>query len=273
LNFASGSAQTFVNSVYGYKPGDLLVLFQPPAGTSNCSLLEVNAAGSLVGGPGGLTINLAQAGSVYPLVSGTQAVARLNPLGGLGVNYTAPATANVTRVYNLGNLYDPANGSAMPVHNTYAIDPASKALTVSSAFVIDKTTNAPQVNGVADNIVHMRALYGLDDGNVDGSVPFNKTPPGVAGDGLVDRFVPAATFNALASPPWRSLIAVRVAIVARSALAEKPSGAGPACDTTPNPVPWSGGVFDLSADPNWQCYRYRVFETTVPLRNWIWKAS
>jgi type IV pilus assembly protein PilW len=36
---------------------------------------------------------------------------------------------------------------------------------------------------------------------------------------------------------------------------------------------WSGGTFDLSADPNWQCYRYRVFETTVPLRNWIWKSS
>jgi len=70
----------------------------------------------------------------------------------------------VTRVYNLGNLYDPASGSAMPVYNTYAIDPASRALTVSSAFVLDKTTKNPQVNPVADNIVQMRAQYGLDDG-------------------------------------------------------------------------------------------------------------
>jgi type IV pilus assembly protein PilW len=33
---------------------------------------------------------------------------------------------------------------------------------------------------------------------------------------------------------------------------------------------WSGGTFLISTDPNWMCYRYRVFETTVPLRNMIW---
>jgi type IV pilus assembly protein PilW len=113
----------------------------------------------------------------------------------------------------------------------------------------------------------------------------------VAGDGLVDRFVSATTFNA-AGAPWQSIIAVRVAIVARSALAEKPRGSnGANCDATtdgtegpsvPDQRPvWSGGVIDVSAtgDPSptsmlyWKCYRYRVFETTVPLRNWIWKSS
>ena len=285
LNFASGGGQAIINSVYGYKPGDLMVMMQPPAGTSNCSLMEAT-------GIAGLTVNVAQAGAAYLLSSNVQVISRMNPTGGLGVNYTAAPSANVTRVYNLGNLYDPANGSAMPVVNTYAIDPATKTLTVSSAFVIDKTTKAPQLNGVADNIVHLRALYGLDDGNVDGSVAFNKTPPGVAGDGLVDRFVPAATFNALASPPWQSLIALRVAVVARSGLAEKPRGSdGDKCDattdgteSTPGPdqrPKWSAGIIDVSAsgDPNptsmlyWKCYRYRVFETIVPLRNWIWKSS
>jgi len=29
----------------------------------------------------------------------------------------------------------------------------------------------------------------------------------------------------------------------------------------------------LPAGVTWQCFRYRVFETTVPLRNWIWKSS
>jgi type IV pilus assembly protein PilW len=176
----------------------------------------------------------------------------------------------VTRVYNLGNLHDPASGAAVPVYNTYAID-SNKLLTWSSAFTIDPATRAPQVTPVADNIVHMRALYGLDDGINDGSVTFSGTF--AAGDGLIDRFVSAATFNAAATP-WQSIIAVRVAIVARSAIPEKPSaGLGAACDTTPNPPTWSGGAFDLSADPNWQCYRYRVFETTIPLRNWIWKSS
>ena len=48
---------------------------------------------------------------------------------------------------------------------------------------------------------------------------------------------------------------------------------------------WSGSSagahIDVSgsADPDpasplyWKCYRYRVFETTIPLRNWIWKSS
>jgi len=92
---------------------------------------------------------------------------------------------------------------------------------------------------------------------------------------------------------WESVIAVRVAVVARSALAEKPSGIdGTKCDATtdgtesPTPGPdlrprWVGGLIDVSAsgDPSpasplyWKCYRYRVFETTVPLRNWIWRSS
>jgi len=75
----------------------------------------------------------------------------------------------------------------------------------------------------------------------------------------------------------------RIAIVARSALAEKP-GPGVACDgTTPLPT-WSGGGtlvrgLDLSAIPlpagvaAWDCYRYRVFETVVPVRNTLWKSS
>lgn len=283
LNFTSGNTQASLNNAYGYKPGDVIVMMQPPAGTSNCSLMEATGLVSL-------TANLAPAGAAYPLVSGTNVIARLNPIGGLGVDYSAATSANVTRVYNLGNLYDPANGSAMPVNNTYAIDPASRALTVSSAFVIDKTTKNPQVNAVADNIVQMRAQYGLDDGITNGTVSLPGA--GVAGDGLIDRFVPADTFNAMVPPPWQRLIALRVAIVARSALAEKPHGSnGTDCDATTDgtegaSVPdlrpaWSGGFIDVSAtgDPTptsplfWKCYRYRVFETTVPLRNWIWKAS
>jgi len=284
LAFTSGNTQMNLNNVYGYKPGDVMVMVQPPAGTSNCSLVEATGFAALV-------TNLAPAGATYLLATGTQAIARMNRIGGLGVNYSAAPTANVTRVYNLGNLYDPASGSAMPVYNTYAIDPASRALTVSSAFVLDKTTKNPQVNPVADNIVQMRAQYGLDDGIKNGSVPFN-LGAGVAGDGLVDRFVAADVFNAMAPPPWQRLIAVRVAVVARSALAEKPHGSnGADCDATtdgtegpsaPDLRPaWSGGLIDVSTtgDPTptstlfWKCYRYRVFETTVPLRNWIWRAS
>jgi len=270
---------------YAYRAGDLLVLLQPLSGL-NCSLMEATGvAATLVSHDSGVS---------YPLPGtsiGNQ-TARFNRPGGLGVSYQGPgAGANVTRVFNLGNLYEPAGAPNIPVNNTYAID-AGNSLTVSSAFVVDPATRAPQVTAVADNIVHMRAQYGVDDGINDGSVTFGGTF--FAGDGLIDRFVSAAAFNALPAPPWQSLVAVRLAIVARSALPEKPSGSdGLKCDATtdgtesiasPDRRPmWSGSPapIDVSAsgDPDptspvyWKCYRYRVFETTVPLRNWIWRSS
>jgi type IV pilus assembly protein PilW len=29
-------------------------------------------------------------------------------------------------------------------------------------------------------------------------------------------------------------------------------------------------TIDLSADPDWKCYRYRTFEAVVPIRNLMW---
>jgi len=274
---------------YAYRPGDLLVLLEPASG-KNCSLLEA----TLVGTPGATTVNHASSASYTLLDTLTIETARFNRPGGLGVLYLGSvAGANATRVFNLGNLYEPANAPNMPVYNTYAID-AGNSLTVSAAFVGKDAASAPLTSAVADNIVHLRAQYGLDDGVGDlASVPFGGGKF-VAGDGLVDRFVSAAAFNALPTPPWQYLIAVRLAIVARSALPEKPSGSdGTKCDattdsseatTSPDRRPtWSGSLapIDVSAsgDPDpaspvfWKCYRYRVFETTVPLRNWIWKSS
>ena len=44
----------------------------------------------------------------------------------------------------------------------------------------------------------------------------------------------------------------------------------------PNSVFWSGGCFTMN-DPadgtDWHQYRYRVYETVVPLRNLIWSAD
>ena len=189
--------------------------------------------------------------------------------------YGGVNSANVTRIYNLGNLHDDINfpGSqnvTLPVYNVYAI--ASNTLTVANQFVIATSgpgAGAPVVNAVADNIVHMRVDYGVDDGSNDPSVPYNTVH--VANDGIVDKFTSAV-------PNWSQVIAIRVAVVARSALPEKKVGTGSGCDATTTPPTWSGDTggarsFDLSADANWQCYRYQVFETTVPLRNWIWKST
>jgi type IV pilus assembly protein PilW len=251
---------------FGYRPGDILLVVQPPAPfTKNCVFMEVT---SLPTNPSNAVNHDT---TTYVLsASGASVASRFNPSAGLE-QYGGTNTANVARVFNLGNVHDDLNfptaqNVTVPVYNTYAI--SNNALTVSNAFVI--SGGVPAVNAIADNIVHLRADYGVDDGVNDGSITYNTTY--LAGDGIADRFISAA-------PNWSQVISVRVAVVARSPLAEKPSGGvGAPCDTTTAFPTWSGNTgatrsFDLSSDPNWKCYRYRVFETTVPLRNWIWKSS
>jgi len=252
-----------VKSTYGFRPGDLILLSETGATGKNCSIVEVT---QVIGD------QLIHQSGPYTLgTGGAQVTARFNKPTGLGLVY---GTVPVTNVYNLGNLYDTA-GMTLPVHTTWGI--SNNALTTTAVFVVSPPST------IADNIVHMRALYGLDDGNNNNTVTYSTVFN--AGDGLVDRWVDGNTV-----PDWRYVIAVRLVVVARSAQPEIPAnGRGAPCDTTPAEPTWSGNAWsgapwnfntrlDLStpADTptnNWQCYRYKTFETTVPVRNWIWKAS
>jgi type IV pilus assembly protein PilW len=137
------------------------------------------------------------------------------------------------RVFNLG---------PSPVRNVYAV--------VGNDLTVRNFLNSATANVLAPQIVQMRAQYCKDtDGNTTTDV-CNTTTPANATE-------------------WRQVLSVRVAVVARSAQPEKPSGGG-ACDTTTTAPTWQGGSFNLTAAADWQCYRYQVFETTVPLRNQIW---
>src|SRR5581483_4061088 len=263
-----------VNSTFGFRPGDLLLLFQPGAAPQNCIFLEVTSISSN---------QVNHISGAYPLANNNAVSvnSRFNPPSwtglnaGLALTFSGNKVVNnsVTRVFDLGNLHDSEDfpgtqNPRTPVYNGYAV--ANNSLTVSNQFVV--SGGAPTVNPIADNIVHMRAEYGLDDG-----------VGGTAGDGVLDRFLDPVAFNALPAPlPWQYIMAVRIVVVARSALPEK-AGPGTACDgTTPFPT-WSGNTagargLDLSAVPTpagvaWDCYRYRVFETVVPVRNSIWKSS
>lgn len=142
----------------------------------------------------------------------------------------------------------------------------------------NRSTDITTTLDLYPQIVQLQAVYGKDDG-VGG---------GTAGDGVVDTWnttSPAAN-DGLA---WRRIRAIRVALVARSQLLEKEivtqdgeTTATTCAQTTPHPAsvcwkpdPAGNGVkIDLNinnANPDWQRYRYRVFETTIPLRNIIWQ--
>ena len=137
---------------------------------------------------------------------------------------------------------------------------------------------APVVTG----IVNIQAQYGISD-----TPQTNKVTHYVdAVDGTA-----YGNFGPGMSRSERNRIkVVRVAVVARNGLMEKSNVTdaynGKACSSLTSDSPlgvcaWSGGssntipispapAIDLSKDPDWRRYRYRVFETIIPLRNVIW---
>ena len=123
-----------------------------------------------------------------------------------------------------------------------------------ATLVADATVWLP----IAGDVVGLRAQYGRDT---------NVTPM----DGIVDVFDQATPAAACG---WIQTSAIRLALVARSpkleansVTAAAPAWAGSAThaiDLTKNP--------DGSANANWQRYRYKTFETLVPLRNVTWQG-
>ena len=121
------------------------------------------------------------------------------------------------------------------------------------------------------NIVNIQAQYGLS---------------AAANSNQVVQWIDAT--GTWATPPLppavpnRNFIkAIRLAVVARNAKMET-TAVTTACSSTTAANPtglcaWAGSAsspaptINLSAnDPNWLRYRYRVFETIIPLRNMIW---
>ncbi len=224
----SPAATYKVDNRYGFTPGDLVIAFE--AG-KECTLAQVTETP----GTAGQTSNVIHNSGNYTNPQGQNVPARYNKPGGLGISYS---TAGF--LYNLGQ---------MPQRNVYRI--------VDNRLEIERTLSTTDTNVVAEQIVHMKAEYGKDDGSGGGT----------ANDGIVDGYSNAAPVGAAG---WQQVLSVRLAIVARSAQPEKPIEEGGACDITAAFPTWAGGDIDVSADDNWQCYRYRVFETVVPLRNLIW---
>ena len=200
----------------------------------------------------GKSCTLAQATSLPPAPLSTSVVhdaadpvSRYNKPGGSGVTYTTNAL-----VFNLGPT---------PMRNIFTVNNATLNL--------QSVLNSPSLANVADGIVQVKAQYGKDNGINNGTLAIVTY---VANDGIVDSFdnVSPATTAA-----WMQVLAVRVGVLARSAQPEKPSVAGGPCDTTTIAPTWAGGSFDLSADPNWRCYRYKVFQGMVPIRNALWQQG
>lgn len=187
-----------------------------------------------------------------------------------------PADANIPRddaetrwnpsgfpagTYNAGALLIDLG---QPVDATYSI--VNNSLRVS-ALHINPATGAPTYDPnpveLFPDIVQLQALYGKDTNN----------------DGQVDQWDNATpTTNA----GWLQVIAVRIALVSRSSQYEheEVTSSNPQWDlgsavAAPGAAACgSSKCLNLKIDslPDWKHYRYRVFETVVPLRNMLWNS-
>jgi len=154
----------------------------------------------------------------------------------------------------------------------------------NNRLVVDETLFTFPTQEAADGIINLQAEYGIDQNNdyMIGATEWSAVGP----DNTLPIANPTLPCDAT-KPSWRCVRAVRVALLARSAFFDKT-----AC--SPNPQ-WSSGAsgiltltnfvmtnVDGTADTfggcaenppspnNWRHYRYRVYETAIPLRNMIW---
>jgi type IV pilus assembly protein PilW len=230
--YVPGNQAVPVSSVRGIAQGDIVVLAQ-----------SISAAPAV---PCEVFRVTANPGSV-PQVD--RADGAWNATGKPAANYPEGAG-----LFNLG----------VPVDATYSI--VNNALVVKSLNIADDASNTPSYPAATElypNIVQLQALYGKDT-DANGSVDTwdNVTP----------------TTNA----QWLQVLAVRIALVARSVQYEKEEV------TTANPS-WDVGnagtvagtatcgssrciAIKVDMLPDWKHYRYKLFETTVPLRNLLWNS-
>lgn len=128
------------------------------------------------------------------------------------------------------------------------------------SLVLSQSTNcAPTSPAIAPEIIDIQAEYGIAP----------------AGSQQVNEWKPAtgAWAGPFSTTDSYRIKAIRFALVARSSQYEKPDATG-VCATTTDAMaaswsPWA--TFNTANYPaDWKCYRYKVFETVIPIRNVIW---
>jgi type IV pilus assembly protein PilW len=145
--------------------------------------------------------------------------------------------------------------------------------TVLQRTRVDHPGAVEVTENIASGIVSLRLQYGFD------------TRPGAQSRLEVDTWSQTmldADRSGIAGDrgDWQRMAGLRLAVVARSPLRQA-AGAGGVCSSAGPAPDWqttqAGGLpgrsaISLAHVPDWQCYRYRVAETAVPLRNVIWGA-
>lgn len=258
-NVAAGAVAitTALPNPFGFAAGDVVVIAPEPATplNPNCALMQMT--GLLAGDNTSITVN---SGAAF----------RFNPPGGVPFAYAMGAA----RLFNLG----PATRLAF---HTWSLN--NGVLMLRSTDLVGSSA-APV--SVTDNIVAIKGQYGFD---TRAFTNYDPTPPpngnGVQVTQWSNTMINADGDGVTGGPgDWQRIVAVRLAVVARSKTAEKPDLSGQCNATTAQPVvfatkapatvnavPVTVNVAVAGDTMDWKCYRYRVFETIVPIRNAQWR--
>ena len=144
------------------------------------------------------------------------------------------------------------------IARTYSIS-AAQSLQVAT---FDTVTAASSTDDLFPQVVNLQAMYGKD----------------TDGDGVVDTY---DNETPIANAGWREVLNVRIALVARSATYDRD-------EVTKDEPVWNFGAaatvagstdcggsrcvkLKLTDLADWKHYRYKVFETVVPIRNMLWR--
>lgn len=232
------AANFFVNTGVGIADGDfMLAVPEAPSATNWCSLFQVTDSKS-GSGPG--------LGNNQVLHNSGQS--DWNNPGGSTI---FPNTGYNTGSYllNLGTI----------VNRSYSIS-ADLNLQLATFLSTSATTST---QNLFPNIVQLQAFYGKDT-NADGSVD------------LYDKVTPTTQAG------WSQILTVRIGVIARGTQFEREvvTSANPLWDvgsavtTSGSSTCGSSRCVSIKIDnlPDWQNYRYKVYETTVPLRNMLWRS-
>ncbi|WP_156455086.1 PilW family protein [Janthinobacterium sp. B9-8] len=260
--FGEGTTHTnndnqFVNILLAsqFQTGDLVVVWPDPGKQAQtaCPLFQITCTSADCVGAG-----TPAAGKDFLLRHTANAL-----WNGTAVNQPFPASLpmNTTRLFNFGTM----------VRRTYCVYLAGNpnqcnqvgnktdGSLLSMDAPKDKAVDESSWTNTTENVIQLKAQYGLDT-NTDGdNIPnnvsswTNTTPANLQG--------------------WQRLIAIRYAVLVRGNYPEKPKRDG-SCNATAADAKftWAGGDFNQPtnaqpSDTSWQCYRYSVHETVVPLRN------
>lgn len=249
------STEMYVNTALGMKLNDILVAYEPG---KDCTLFQIS-------GPVDADKNLKISSTDLKIEHENKSadnIGKWNPTDPTDI-FPATGYSTKTLIFNFGNMID----------HTYSVDDDYNLLLADAAAGTQM---------VANDIVTIKAQYGFDT-SAAAWPPVGAPQVGQWSDTMVD----ADNDGVIGSiGDAQRIVAVRVALVARSALMEKPNPQTGACDVTisvatatrpVNSPSWIAGAIDVSKNPdgtanaNWQCYRYKTFEDTIPFRNLMWR--